>query len=150
MTIQTLSLIGGLLFLLILNHLIVDFIFQSHYQAANKHNNWKIRAQHCLIYVIGFLPIMVLFGFQFWKIIVGCIILLDSHFLLDSYIMVFLWAKHIRKPPEMNPRFREPFLSDRDGFSQFIQNPLGLVLAIIVDQLCHIIFLLPLVWMAIN
>jgi hypothetical protein len=35
-------------------------------------------------------------------------------------------------------------------FFDFTQTNLGLILCIVVDQIFHIVFLIPLVWMAIN
>src|SRR5271154_2201655 len=95
---QTLGLIGGLLSLLTLNHFFVDWIFQSHEEAMIKHNNPKVRAKHCCIYTMGFIPLLIVMGLGSWSLFVGLNVLFWSHYYIDTYQLVFLWAKHIRRP----------------------------------------------------
>lgn len=97
-----LALGGGLFALFAFVHFFVDWIFQSHAEAMVKHNNPKIRAKHCLIYTLGFVPLMWLLGFETWEWVAGLNILFWSHFYLDTYHGVYLWAKYIRRPPEMS------------------------------------------------
>src|SRR5271170_3076338 len=106
---------GGLFAIFAFVHFVVDWIFQTHAEAMVKHNNPKIRAKHCLIYTIGFIPFMVALHFSLLEMAVGLNILFWSHFYLDTYHGVFLWAKHIRKPPEMASG-KDPKL----GFVEFI------------------------------
>lgn len=56
--INKIALIGGLFAVFVFNHFFIDWIFQSHSEAMVKHNHHWIRAKHCLIYTIGFFPIM--------------------------------------------------------------------------------------------
>lgn len=160
MDITKLAIFGGILFILTIVHFIVDWIFQSNKDAMAKHNNPLIRAKHCLIYTVGFVPIMLLMKLELWEMFVGSFILFTSHFYLDTYHAVYLWAKYIRKPNEMlllkqyhmfkgNEIVVYP-TNDKEGFAEFAKTTLGKILMIVVDQLTHIIFLIPLAWMAIN
>lgn len=141
--VQTLGIAGGLFALLSLVHFIVDWIFQTHSEAMVKHNNPKVRAKHCLIYTIGFIPLLYFFGYSRLEWFLALNILFWSHFVEDTYMPVFLWAKYIRKPPEMAG---EPV----SGFIKFVGTPLGKILMIAVDQIIHLSFLIPLVYMAMN
>lgn len=134
---------GGLFAIFAFVHFFVDWVFQSHSEAMAKHKDSKVRASHCAVYTLGFVPLMLLLHFQEWELIAGLMILYWSHFIEDTYIPVFLWAKYIRRPPEMKD-------NPKDGFDKFIETPLGKILMITIDQIIHLTFLFPLVWMAMN
>src|SRR5271163_1367015 len=95
------ALLGGIFAILSFIHFFVDWIFQSHAEAMVKHNNPKIRAKHCAIYTAGFVPLFLLCDFSWLEWFVALNILFWSHFYLDTYHGVYLWAKYIRRPPEM-------------------------------------------------
>lgn len=150
---------GGLFAVLAFVHFFVDWIFQSHAEAMVKHNNAKIRAKHCAIYTLGFLPLFYLFGFTWWEWLVGVNVLFWSHFYLDTYHGVYLWAKHIRRPPEMIEPMKAIGLDGyvsvtppdaRKGFVQFVQTPLGKILMIAIDQISHLSFLWVIVYFAMR
>lgn len=128
---DTIAKIGGLFALLSFVHFFVDWIFQSHAEAMVKHENAAIRAKHCLIYALGFLPVFLLLELSPLLIVGLSSILFLSHFVEDTYIPVYLWAKYIRKPPEMV-----------DSFKLFAATPLGKILVITVDQIVHLAFVL--------
>ena len=71
MDITKLAIFGGILFILTIVHFVVDWIFQSNKDAMAKHNNPLIRAKHCLIYTVGFIPIMLLMKLELWEMFVG-------------------------------------------------------------------------------
>ncbi len=153
------ALTGGLLSILVFIHFFVDWIFQSHAEAMVKHNNPKIRAKHCLIYTVGFVPFIALFHFSWVEWLFALNLLFWSHFCEDTYIPVFLWAKYIRRPPEMTgPRKQtgvDGYVSilppdPKAGFVDFIQTPMGKILMIAIDQIIHIAFLLPIAWMLMS
>jgi len=161
--VQVLALGGGLFALLAFIHFAVDWIFQSHAEAMAKHNNPKIRAKHCLIYTLGFVPVLYIFGFTFWEWVIGLNILFWSHFAEDTYVPVFLWAKYIRKPPEMVEPWKESYTQEdgtisfrvhppnpKRGFGVWVQTPMGKILMIAIDQIIHLAFLFPIVWMALR
>jgi len=141
---HTIALAGGLFAIFTFIHFFVDWICQTHAEAMAKHNNALVRARHCLIYTLGFVPIMFVLGFNFWSWIIGLNVLFWSHFIEDTYMPVFFWAKYIRKPAEMIPP-NDP----KEGFIKFISTPLGKILMIAVDQIIHLSFLWVLVWLAI-
>ncbi len=148
MNIMTLGIAGGLFALLALVHFVVDWIFQTHSEAMVKHNNPRVRAKHCLIYTIGFIPLLYFFDYSWLQWLIALNILFWSHFAEDTYVPVFWWAKYIRKPSEMEepPRGAGPHA----GFVLFIQTTLGKILMIAVDQIIHLVFLIPLVYMALT
>lgn len=165
MLLLEIALMGGLLAVLVFIHFFVDWIFQSHAEAMVKHNNPKIRAKHCLIYTLGFVPIMWVFNFSLIEWLIGLNLLFWSHFAEDTYLPVYLWAKYIRKPPEMTgPRKGQVILQQQEdgsfkphqdvlppdpkaGFVEFVQTPMGKILMIAIDQIIHIAFLFPIAWM---
>ena len=137
------ALVGGLFAVFTFVHFFVDWIMQTHAEAMVKHNNWKVRARHCLIYTVGFIPLLWFLHFTLLQFVIGLNILFWSHFIEDSYVPVYLWAKYIRRPPEMND-------DPKKGFIEFVQTPLGKILMIAVDQIIHLLFLFPLVFIAIS
>src|ERR1700677_537230 len=134
---------GGFFALLAFIHFFTDWIFQSHAEAMVKHNNPKIRAKHCLIYTLGFVPLLFfcwhIGALLAWQFVASLLILFFSHFYLDTYHGVFLWAKYIRRPPEMDIE------NKKSGFVAFIQTTLGKILMISIDQISHLLFLWPVV-----
>lgn len=161
--VMLIALAGGLFAVLAFIHFFVDWIFQSHSEAMVKHNNPWVRAKHCLIYTVGFLPFMYFCHFTVWEWLVGINILFWSHFFEDTYLPVYLWAKYVRRPPEMTEAWKEPYTrvdgeiafkvhppDPKRGFIEFVQTPLGKILMIAIDQIIHLAFLFPLVWMALR
>lgn len=161
--VREIALMGELFAVFIFVHFFVDWICQTHAEAMAKHNNWKIRARHCLIYTVGFIPLLWVLDFSFWKFVISLNILFWSHFVEDTYLPVYLWAKHIRRPPEMIEPWKETYTrvdgsiafrvhppDPRRGFLEFVSTPLGKILMIAVDQIIHLAFLFPIVWMALN
>lgn len=150
------ALMGGIFAVLTFIHFFTDWIFQSHAEAMVKHNNWKVRAKHCLIYTLGFTPLFLFCHFSLLEWFVALNLLFWSHFAEDTYLPVYLWAKYIRRPPEMTePRKSvgvDGYVSvlppdPKAGFVEFVQTPLGKILMIAIDQIIHIAFLFPIAWM---
>jgi hypothetical protein len=141
----SIALMGGIFSVLTFIHFFVDWIFQSHAEAMVKHNNPKIRAKHCLIYTVGFVPFFLFCNFSWIEWIIALNILFWSHFCEDTYIPVMIWAKYIRKPPEMNPP-ADPI----KGFIEFVNTPLGKILMIVIDQIIHILFLFPIAYIILR
>lgn len=147
---------GGLLFILTLIHFFLDWTFQTQKEAMEKHDNPIVRAKHCLIYSFGFSPIMLIMNFSILELFIGLAILFVSHFILDTYIVVFLWLKYIRKPYEKyemyeNINGKTIYNSfNEEYFREFVNTQLGLILALVIDQITHIICLIPIVYMALN
>lgn len=161
--VHKIALSGGLFAVLAFVHFLVDWVFQTHSEAMVKHNNSKIRAKHCLIYTLGFVPVLLMFGFSFWEWALSLNILFWSHFVEDTYMPVFLWAKYIRKPPEMTEPYKETYMREDGsmafrvhppdpvkGFGEFVQTTLGKILMIAIDQIIHLAFLFPIVLLALQ
>lgn len=153
------ALTGGLFSILVFIHFFVDWIFQSHAEAMVKHNNPKVRAKHCLIYTIGFVPFIALFHLSWVEWLFALNLLFWSHFCEDTYIPVYLWAKYVRRPPEMTEPRKQAGLDGyvsvlppdpKAGFVEFIQTPMGKILMIAIDQIIHITFLLPIAWILMS
>lgn len=144
MNIPNLSMVGGILFLLTIVHFFSDWIFQSHKEAMEKYKSSFIRARHCFVYTIIFIPFLFLLQLSFLEVCISSAILFLSHFIEDSYMPVYLWTKYIRRPEEMIRSNNEK------GFLEFANTTLGKILVITVDQIIHVIFLIPIAIMAIN
>lgn len=95
------ALTGGVFAILVFIHFAIDWVFQSHAEAMAKHNDPLIRAIHCLIYTTPFVPFMWWCGLRWYWTLIFAIVLFLSHFVEDTYIPVLLWAKYIRRVPEM-------------------------------------------------
>ncbi len=129
--------IGGIFALLVLVHFVADWVFQSHTEAMTKPTNHWVRAKHCLVYTAICCTVIAALGWPGWEVLAWSAgILFFSHFAEDTYLPVYLWARYIRKPPEM--------VSARPGrkeFVEFANSPLGKILLITIDQIIHILFL---------
>lgn len=122
-------------------HFVSDFVFQSHAEAMIKHNHAGVRAKHCLIYTISFWPFFYYLSIGWHKAIVASLVLFLSHFFEDTYYPVFLWAKLIRRPPEMSEYNQYHGKDPYWGFKEWNGTTLGKILSIVIDQLVHLTFL---------
>lgn len=138
------SIAGGLFAVLTFVHFFADWLFQSHFEATNKHKNAKVRAWHCLIYTIAFIPILLVMDVSVTAMIISLFILFISHFFIDTYIPVYLWAKYLRKAP---PLQKENLgnKTEMQAFAEMWSNPVYPILFIAVDQILHLTFLWPVI-----
>ena len=143
---------GGLFAMLTFVHFFADWLFQSQYEASHKHNDWKVRARHCTVYTVFFVPIFLMLGVPIWPALGAISILWVSHFGIDTYIPVFLWAKYMRKIPVLNeggPGFWNTqirhMLDGQKAFAESWKKPIYPILFIAVDQILHLAFLWPVV-----
>lgn len=136
--IQSLAAIGGVAFLLTFLHFIVDWGFQTHTEAMTKASDWRVRGRHCCVYAVGLiLPLLFVLpgtGDRFFALS----LLWLSHFAIDTYVPVYVWAKYLRRAPQLQ---KPP--SELEGFKALAKEPLGLFLVIAMDQAWHILFLFP-------
>jgi hypothetical protein len=136
-------------------HVLSDWIPQSHFEAINKSTNFRIRTKHCAIYALLFLPVLLMFGMCWWKILASLAILFVSHHAIDTYYSTVMWMKYIRKAPafaamtDMKFRWRIDE-ADIRAFRTTIQEPVGAILMIAIDQFTHLLFLIPIVWMTVR
>lgn len=136
---------GGLFALLTFVHFFADWLFQSHKEATNKHHDFSIRGRHCIIYTAAFVPFIILLGIGGWYLLVSILTLFLSHFIIDTYIPVYLWAKFVRKVPELSEipgPMKDRYLLSKKAFAQlFKESPVHAILFIAVDQILHLGFL---------
>ena len=124
---------GGVFAYLAFFHFLVDWVLQSHWEATRKHSDAWVRAGHCSVYAAGMcVAICPILGG--WPLAVSAVVLWASHFVEDTYYTVYLWMRHVRRVPVVRERGVE-------GFREYVQTPLGLVLMIVVDQIVHLAFL---------
>lgn len=102
MTTSTFSNVGGVFGLLVFWHFVADWLFQSHKEALAKASFPTVRAIHCIKYTLAFLPIFWLLRAENLTVVWSMLTLLLSHYVIDSYVPVMLWAKHLRKAPQFD------------------------------------------------
>lgn len=149
--IDDLAKIGGLFSIFVIFHFIADWVFQTHHEAINKTKNWKIRVRHCTIYTVLMLGALYATCYiTALEFLLYGIILFASHFLEDSYVPVFYWAKYFRQEPELNATKNNTWSDEEKtptnnlvNFKLFASQPIGLILLIVIDQIIHLLFLLP-------
>lgn len=144
-------------FTLILCHFAFDWVYQTHKEAMIKSHNSYIRTLHCIKYAGPFAPVLWAFGLNVDAIGACLAILFLTHYIIDSYVPVMLWAKYLRRAPEFDNvrKCRELrswqdkvieqrcYENDSEAFKAFASTPLGLILIITMDQFLHITCLLP-------
>lgn len=167
MTIERFAALGGIFATLTFWHFLADWTFQSHKEAMAKAKDRKVRAWHCVKYVVAFLPLFRFidtptfrdpFGLASLTVLATLFI---SHYVIDSYVPVLLWAKHLRQAPQFtgvgvtriwapgDPE-RVTYKTTDDAFRAFASTSLGLVLMITIDQLLHIACLLPIAYLIVR
>lgn len=126
--------------MLVFTHFVMDWVFQSDWEARNKTKHHGIRALHCTTYALGFLPALVwILEIPEWKIGISLGYLFVTHFIIDTYIPTYLWAKHISRNPDVVEGGIKAFRA------QF-QTPRGFVVYVTVDQIFHLSALWGLIW----
>lgn len=176
------SLQGGLFAILVFWHFFADWIFQSEKEALAKALNWQVRFRHVGVYTTLFLPLFMYVGFWDMRTVLACAILWVSHFIIDTYWPVMMWAKYLRRADQFNhvkkhgrrtdgsfsmteQQYKQlmegkgqlgwsdmvvdeiTYANDREAFKAFFMTPIGGLLCITIDQLCHIACLIPVVWL---
>ena len=142
MTISLANVLGTYLFLLVVGHFLCDWLPQGHETALKKATHWPTRLGHCAFYTcLMLIYIKYLWGPQrfYWLLcsLTGGWLFL-SHFFIDTYLPTYWWMRYVRRPPSV-------VANGREGFKEYAQTPLGLLLIVVVDQLWHILALVPVV-----
>ena len=112
--------------ILMLTHLVSDYFFQPSYWGCTKIKNWKTRLLHSMQYALIFLPILYVLNINFLWLIYLCI----THFIIDSYIPVHLWNKHVKNAIKRK---------------QLAENEPPRSVVIGQDQILHLLLLIPIV-----
>jgi len=105
---------------LLITHFIVDWIFQSKWEAENKSKEWLPLFFHCTVYTVGFLPVFLIYGIN----LTWLILLFVSHVIFDRRKFEICLLKNIKKTTKENTL-----------------EPLWTMLLITIDQILHIIIL---------
>jgi len=105
---------------LFVTHFVMDWLFQTQWEAINKSKKWFPLLVHCSIYSIGFIPVFLWYKINFlWLIFIFI-----SHIILDSRRFSKWWIKNIKKVKQ-------------DTMSESFYQ----ILLIGVDQTLHIVIL---------
>jgi hypothetical protein len=132
------AMVGGMFALLTFLHFVADWVFQSHAEAMAKTTNSWVRALHCTTYTaICCFVIELTTQVTILRLIVIAVLLFFSHFFEDTYLPVYVWARYVRKPLELQGQ------ASLEDFRLFADTTLGKILLIAIDQIVHILFLLP-------
>ncbi|MDT3700037.1 MAG: DUF3307 domain-containing protein [Thermincola sp.] len=107
---------------LLIAHLVGDYLLQLGWMAANKTKSWLATFTHAAVYTLTVAAFAVLFikDFSAW----GLVLVFVSHAIIDRRVITAFWVKSVMSAPE----------SERGW------------LTIVVDQIFHLIIL----FMAIN
>ncbi len=150
-------------FILVLCHFAFDWVYQSHAEAMAKSTDHWVRYVHCVKYAVPFAPVLWWFGMDVASVALSLAILFSTHYVIDSYVPVMLWAKYLRRAPQfanVGKAFSlhawqgapsdERYADDIDAFKAMAATPLGLILVIVMDQFLHIACLLPVAFLALK
>lgn len=113
--------------LILITHFIGDWILQPTKMGMAKSTNAGIRAIHCLIYTACF----------FWiapNTIYWMSYIFITHFVIDSYKPLY-WFRKLRGDFKTFDEFKESF-----------STPSGFMINVVLDQIFHILTLLPLLY----
>ncbi len=105
-----LAVLAGVFVILAFWHFPADWLFQTHKEALAKSENHLIRARHCLVYTAMYLPLLLLLRIRMdywgpqlvlgWQFYASLAILFFTHFGIDTYWPVMMWAKYLRRAPQ--------------------------------------------------
>lgn len=127
--------LGGLLALLTFFHFAFDWLCQSHTMAYKKSKSFPWLVLHSLLYAIPFfLVLRWTVGFDSHVSAEWTFYLFVTHGFFDSYIPVKAWERWVRRPPS-------EIAGDRPVAS--MQTVTLQVVRIVVDQLFHVLSLVP-------
>lgn len=123
---MNISAVGGTLFFLVVLHVIGDWILQWDSMARTKALNPKVRALHCTIYCLPFIPF--LYSMPFWLAYLWI-----THFIIDSYLPLYHYRRLTKDP-------------DAQTIAQFaaaFDTPRGMVIYVAYDQIFHLLTMIP-------
>jgi hypothetical protein len=143
---------GGLLAIFTLVHFMADWFPQSHRESYEKYTRKLIRLRHSVIYAIHFLPLILWLDMVDWTGLVSLVILVGSHYVIDSYWPIYMWMYYIRRPPEMSvgeSSLNAGFSVRWRSFMAHIETPAGRAAHVIFDQTLHVSVLLVVIMLAL-
>ena len=139
---------SGLYLPLVFIHFFADWLTQTEKMAMEKRNHLGYLLLHCTIYSSLFMPVLY-WGYDLnqWQLASAWLVLFLSHLVGDTGVVVWLWARFIRRMTyQINPGISHRVLLPEDFFKpgedtnnvNFAFKP---VFAIVIDQLWHLTFL---------
>jgi hypothetical protein len=111
----------------LVTHFIVDWLFQTKWEALNKATRWLPLLVHAVVYTIGFIPAFFYYGVPYAWLSV----LFITHVILDRRTFELWWMRAVKRT------------TDRD-----VPEGLWWLLLIGVDQVFHIAVLAGIVLLA--
>jgi hypothetical protein len=78
---------------LFITHFVMDWLFQTKWEADNKSRKWLNLSVHCAIYTIGFIPALIIFK----PSLLWLIFIFVTHFLLDRRNFEHWWLEKIKR-----------------------------------------------------
>jgi hypothetical protein len=126
-----LATLGGTLFMLVVLHLVGDWVLQTHDIAMRKVKEPLVRALHVNIYTMVFA--LVLFPLNKQDLSLCIVWIWVTHFIIDSYKPLY-WFRHWLGDPDAETwdKFKEAFTTTR-----------GFVVYVALDQIFHLLTLIP-------
>jgi hypothetical protein len=128
---------GGIFAILAFVHLFADLMTQTDFIARRKteESSWMLIV-HSATYAATYIPILFLLFDQTSMVVSVTLVLFMSHGAIDTYAPIWLWARFIRRPPEMK-------IDPSAGFVLWRSKPHSIVLIFFVDHFMHTMFLIP-------
>lgn len=78
--------------ILLITHIVMDWLFQGKWEMRNKSEKWLALLFHCAIYTIGFIPVFLIYKISlFWLVL-----LFVSHIILDKRKLVHWLLKDFK------------------------------------------------------
>lgn len=114
--------------ILLLTHFVSDYFFHPTWWGMQNKKGmkfWKPNLFHSIQYAVIFLPVLYVLNIN----LLWALYLVATHFIVDTYIPVQLWNRHIRNA--INKK-------------KIPKNEPPKSVEIVEDQILHILFLLPL------
>jgi hypothetical protein len=112
-------------------HFVADWILQREYQAKCKTRNGAVRLQHSLEYALV-LSLAMFFVAPFWCVILGFLILVSSHYYIDSYKLTYNIMKYVSRN-----ECAKSLISLSKEFGESPTHLINMIKAIVVDQTLH-------------
>lgn len=125
--------------LLVLGHLVGDYLAQTKKMAMNKDGNAGMCAFHCLLYtaIVALFTFPVMHNYMAWPVLIFC-----SHFVIDYYSVADLWLELIEgrslKDYLANGKKNIPKEMDQDNYHALRGGFTALVYAV-ADNTMHLV-----------
>lgn len=142
------------LVIMVVGHFVGDWLLQTHPMALAKSKNSRVRARHCWIWTVCVMALPILFlhvsrfvaypgesqGAPTWEQVAAFAWLWLTHYWLDTYKPLMWYRRTVSRDPDA--------LNETTFRNQFA-TPRGFVVNVTLDQLFHILTIVPVAcWLA--